>query len=91
MSVSNLHSNRSIYCIFLLTTSILLTMNSFTLTLVAVLAMVVTSQIVDQVEQPVPQTLAEAMTVATGTYSVHFQKLPGELTKREISEKRLLN
>ena len=84
MSVSNLHSNRSIYCILLLTTIILLTMNSFTLTLVTVLAMVVTSQIVDQVEQPVPQTLAEAMTVATGTYSAHFRKLPGELAKREI-------
>ena len=46
--------------------------------LVAVLAMVVTSQIVDQVEQPVPQTLAAAMTVAAGTYSAHFRKLPGE-------------
>ena len=53
-------------------------MNSFSLTLVAVLAMVVTSQIVDQVEQPVPQTLAAAMTVAAGTYSAHFRKLPGE-------------
>ena len=63
-------------------------MNSFSLMLVAVLAMVVTSQIVDQFEQPVPQTLAAAMTVAAGTYSAHFRKLPGEsylvlLAKRE--------
>ena len=63
-------------------------MNSFTLSLVAALAMVVTSQIVDQVEQPVPQTLAEAMTVATGTYSAHFRKLPGEL---KLKQKLVLN
>ena len=57
-------------------------MNSFTLFLVAVLAMVVTSQILEQVQQPVPRTLAEAMTVATGTYSAHFKKLPGKIKQK---------
>ena len=38
----------------------------------------ISGRVVDQVKQPVPQTLAAAMTVAAGTYSAHFRKLPGE-------------
>ena len=54
-------------------------MNSFTLVVVALLAIAVTSQLLDQVQQPVPRSLAEAMTVASGTYSAHFKKLPGKM------------
>lgn len=53
-------------------------MKSFTLFLVALLAMVVASQILEQKQQPVPKSLAEALTVAAGTYSAHFKKLPGK-------------
>ena len=53
-------------------------MKSFTLFLVALLAMVVASQILEQKQQPVPKSLAEALTVAPGTYSAHFKKLPGK-------------
>ena len=49
-----------------------------TLVLVAILGVVVTSQLIEQVEVSVPQHLAEAIRTKAGAYAAHFQKLPGK-------------
>ena len=45
---------------------------------VAILGVVVTSQLIEQVEVSVPQSLAEAIRTKAGAYAAHFRKLQGK-------------
>ena len=49
-----------------------------TLVLVAILGVVVASQLIEQVEASVPQSLAEAFRTQAEAYAAHFRKLPGK-------------
>ena len=47
------------------------------MSMIALLGIVVASNMIDQVERSVPQSLAAAIKTKPGDYAAHFRKLPG--------------